>query len=82
MYNRIIWHVVMGVIEFMFVMTCSCVTQEEDDIFSFSLAQEEEEIHKVPLADPFILIDHGRYYAYGTSSASNGFNVYISSDLK
>ncbi|MDR1667145.1 MAG: glycoside hydrolase family 43 protein [Bacteroidales bacterium] len=36
---------------------------------------------KVPLADPYILNDGDRYYAYGTSDA-NGIAVYTSNDLK
>ena len=35
----------------------------------------------VPLADPFILLDNGTYYAYGTHSA-DGIEVYTSQDLK
>jgi beta-xylosidase len=35
----------------------------------------------VPLADPFILLYEGRYYAYGTH-ASDGIEVYVSEDLK
>lgn len=34
----------------------------------------------VPLADPFILLDNGVYYAYGTH-AENGIEVYTSDDL-
>ncbi|MDR0714177.1 MAG: glycoside hydrolase family 43 protein [Bacteroidales bacterium] len=36
---------------------------------------------KVPLADPFILYDNNKYYAYGTSDP-NGIAVYTSDDLK
>ena len=35
----------------------------------------------VPLGDPFILLDNGVYYAYGTH-AENGIEVYTSNDLK
>lgn len=35
----------------------------------------------IPLADPFILYDNNTYYAYGTSS-SEGFQAYVSTDLK
>ena len=36
---------------------------------------------RVPLADPFILLDNGTYYAYGTRS-KNGIVYYTSNDLK
>lgn len=36
---------------------------------------------KVPLADPFILLYRGMYYAYGTHAA-DGIEVYTSKDLK
>lgn len=36
---------------------------------------------EVPLADPFILYDQNRYYAYGTHSP-NGIAVYTSTDLR
>ncbi len=35
----------------------------------------------VPLGDPFILLDNGMYYAYGTH-AGGGIEVYTSADLK
>lgn len=35
---------------------------------------------KLPIADPFVLYYGGKYYAYGTRV--NGFEVYISEDLK
>ncbi|NDV64125.1 glycoside hydrolase family 43 protein [Bacteroides sp. 224] len=35
---------------------------------------------KLPIADPYILYWEGKYYAYGTRV--NGFEVYISEDLK
>ena len=35
----------------------------------------------VPLADPYILLDNGTYYAYGTHS-DTGIEVYTSNDLK
>ena len=40
----------------------------------------EENKSQVPLADPFILLDDGVYYAYGTHSA-DGIEVYVSDDL-
>lgn len=36
--------------------------------------------YKLPIADPFVLYHEGKYYAYGTRV--NGFEVYISDDLK
>lgn len=36
--------------------------------------------NKLPIADPFVLYYGGKYYAYGTRV--NGFEVYISEDLK
>lgn len=35
----------------------------------------------LPIADPYILLYNGTYYAYGTS-VGNGFEVYYSDDLK
>jgi beta-xylosidase len=40
-----------------------------------------DEKSQVPLADPYILVDGGRYYAYGTHS-DLGIEVFVSSDLK
>ncbi|MBO4549886.1 MAG: hypothetical protein J5733_04070, partial [Bacteroidaceae bacterium] len=36
---------------------------------------------QVPLADPYILLDGGTYYAYGTNDA-NGIRCYTSDDLR
>ena len=36
---------------------------------------------QIPLADPYILIDDGKYYAYGTHDA-NGIRCYTSDDLR
>lgn len=36
---------------------------------------------KLPIADPFILLHEGTYYAYGTGG-TNGFRVYTSKDLR
>lgn len=36
---------------------------------------------ELPLADPYVLVTDGKYYAYGTHSA-NGIEVYSSDDLK
>lgn len=85
MKNKIILKVKQIIISVFFIGSISltsCVTQEEDDVISFSLEQEEEMIHKVPLADPFILVSNDRYLAYGTYNAGVGFNVFISYDLK
>ena len=35
----------------------------------------------LPIADPYILLYDGTYYAYGTS-IGNGFEVYYSDDLE
>lgn len=40
----------------------------------------EEVEPRLPLADPFIMLHDGTYYAYGTSS-DDGFEVYTSDDL-
>ena len=44
-------------------------------------AQAEGEVSQVPLADPYILLDNGKYYAYGTHDAS-GIRCYSSDDLR
>lgn len=44
-------------------------------------AQGANSDKRVPLADPFILLDNGTYYAYGTRSR-NGIVYYTSNDLK
>lgn len=62
------------------MLTPSCVTQEEED-FSNLLYLEEQVVHKVPLADPYILVDNGVYYAYGTYAAHKGYQTYVSTDL-
>jgi GH43 family beta-xylosidase len=41
----------------------------------------QEDISEVPLADPYILLEDGIYYAYGTYDA-NGIRCYTSADLK
>ena len=51
----------------------------------FSVARAEahnsQEDRRIPLADPFILLDGDTYYAYGTHSR-NGIVVYTSKNLK
>jgi len=44
-------------------------------------AQAEGEVSQVPLADPYILLENGKYYAYGTHDAS-GIRCYSSDDLR
>ena len=44
-------------------------------------AQEVQEDRRIRLADPFILLDKGTYYAYGTHSR-NGIEFYTSTNLK
>ena len=41
----------------------------------------EGEASQVPLADPYILLENGKYYAYGTHDA-NGIRCYSSDDLR
>lgn len=45
------------------------------------IAQAEGGKSQVPLADPYILLDNGTYYAYGTNDA-NGIRYYTSDDLR
>lgn len=45
------------------------------------IGAQNEPCQKVPLADPFILLYRGMYYAYGTHAA-DGIEVYTSKDLK
>jgi len=44
-------------------------------------ALAEGEVSQVPLADPYILLEDGKYYAYGTHDAS-GIRCYSSDDLR
>ena len=44
-------------------------------------AQNSQEDRRIPLADPFILLDNGTYYAYGTHNR-NGIEYYTSTNLK
>ncbi len=44
-------------------------------------AWAEGEKSQIPLADPYILLDGGKYYAYGTHDAS-GIRCYSSDDLR
>ena len=44
-------------------------------------ALAEGEVSQVPLADPYILLENGKYYAYGTHDAS-GIRCYSSDDLR
>ena len=41
----------------------------------------EGEVSQVPLADPYILLENGKYYAYGTHDAS-GIRCYSSDDMR
>ncbi len=45
------------------------------------IAKAEGEVSQVPLADPYILLENGKYYAYGTHDAS-GIRCYSSDDLR
>ena len=44
-------------------------------------AQNSQEDRRIPLADPFILLDGDTYYAYGTHNR-NGIEYYTSTNLK
>lgn len=46
-----------------------------------SVAQSAQSNARIKLADPFILLDNGTYYAYGTHNR-NGIEYYTSNDLK
>lgn len=56
-------------------VTISATPAEKDTIDPDIIAE-----YKLPIADPFVLYHEGKYYAYGTRV--NGFEVYISEDLK
>lgn len=58
----------------------ACVTQGVDFENTFSLEEEEAFMNKVLLADPYIMVQDGMYYAYGTTNAL-GFHVFYSNDL-
>ena len=64
---RRFWHILVAVL-----VLLSAVRAE---------AQNGQADKRVPLADPFILLDNGTYYAYGTRSR-NGIIYYTSNDLK
>lgn len=66
------------------VLFYSCESSSHSKV---SFEQKEENLtnveiieNKLPIADPYILYHEGLYYAYGTRV--NGFEVYISEDLK
>lgn len=50
------------------------------DIGNLPIGNNIPEVAKVPFGDPFILLWHGKYYAYGTLAA-DGIAVYVSDDL-
>lgn len=50
-------------------------------LFASLTAKAEGNVSQVPLADPYILLDNGKYYAYGTHDA-NGIRCYSSDDLR
>ena len=45
------------------------------------IARAEGEVSQVPLADPYILLEDGKYYAYGTHDG-DGIRCYSSDDLR
>lgn len=49
--------------------------------FNSSIDNNDCISNEVVLADPFILLYDGIYYAYGTTGSSEGFKCYISSNL-
>ena len=49
-------------------------------VLSFGMISHAQEKSAVPLADPYILLDNGIYYAYGTYDP-NGIAVWTSTDL-
>ena len=57
------------------VVSCKAKNSETQPIDN-----NTNEIVKVPLGDPFIMLWEGKYYAYGTYS-SDGIAVFISDDL-
>lgn len=63
-------------ISFLFY-SCSNGSKSEKSVGNDAKKQSEE----LKLADPFILLDNGVYYAYGTQS-SNGIMCYLSTDLQ
>lgn len=56
-------------------VTVTAMPAKEDAQPSFEIIND-----KLPIADPYVLYHDGKYYAYGTRI--NGFEVYISEDLK
>ncbi len=56
-------------------VTVTAVPAKEDALLSYEIID-----NKLPIADPYVLYHNGKYYAYGTRI--NGFEVYISEDLK
>lgn len=56
-------------------VTVTATPANEDAPISYEIIDD-----KLPIADPYILYHDGKYYAYGTRI--NGFEVYISEDLK
>ncbi|WP_211245418.1 glycoside hydrolase family 43 protein [Sphingobacterium alkalisoli] len=56
-------------------LTVTATPAKEDAPLSYEIIGD-----KLPIADPYVLYYEGRYYAYGTRI--NGFEVYISEDLK
>ena len=55
--------------------TITAIPAEKDAEVSWEIVE-----NKLPIADPYILYYNNKYYAYGTRI--NGFEVYISEDLK
>ena len=69
----------------LFVCPIICLACTEND--EFSMAQDQEEVitpsgmSKINIADPYIMLFDGKYYAYGTGNTDKGFPVFSSDDL-
>lgn len=69
--------VTVCIVSLVFFVFASCKSSQNGKTYR----AEEVNISKVPLADPFILLYDGVYYAYGTGSP-DGIEVMTSDDLK
>ena len=56
-------------------LSVTATPAENDAPISYEIIE-----NRLPIADPYVLYHNGKYYAYGTRV--NGFEVYISEDLK
>ena len=69
---------------FVFLFSCYCLMMTcgaENRDGSFLVNKSDDIIEdRLPVADPYVLLYNDKYYAYGTNV--EGFEVYISEDLK